>query len=741
MLLHLSPCHKRLCCYLALLNIVLLSLTSCQGHRYRIGVSQCYHNDWNTQVNRDLEREADSHPEIELISRLTNQGTQGQIADLQELIDQGVDLLIFAPEEATALSPIVDQAHAKGIPVILIDSETDSPNYTALVQTDNVGVGLRGGEYLAQQLQGEGKIIDILGIHHATASLHRHQGFSEALAPYPDIQIIDSCYTSWAYESAYPLIDSLLALHPDVDAIAAQNDALALAAYDACQHHHLDPMPLIIGVDALAGAGNGIQNVAEGKISASCTNPTGGMEAIHLALDILEGRPYERLTLMPTQLIDRNNVQVILSQEERIDMLNARIEEVNGRLGNYLHRTTTLQLLIAAVVLLLLLSIAFTIYIVRSALQRQALIRKVEEATQTKLSFFTNVSHSFRTPLTLIADPIRTLLKEGGLNERQQEMLQLMQTHTNELHQLVDKVLGVLQDDLLHDGAHLDAVAEQSVHASQSAAVFRNRQVTVNPEVTTEESRPTILIIDDNADVRRYLTMILSRHQYLVLTAPNGEEGLQVAQQDIPDLIISDVMMPVMDGLECCRLLKAGQATSHIPVLLLTAYGLDDQRIQGYQSGADAYVTKPFNTEVLCARIDSLIQNRRRINPAGDHHQEMDRAEFGDVDRTLVNHFHSFVVEHLSDPDLDIQLLSDEFHMSRVQIYRKCKSLTGQSPVELIRTIRLKAATQLLETSDHTISEIAYECGFSSPSYFSKCYRDQYQVSPTEVQRRHISKK
>lgn len=719
------------------LLIAFIILTACKDKEYRIGVSQCLHNDWNKELIKDLQREANSNPGVKLDIAPDVKGATGQIADVRRLIKEKVDLIMILPEKADALSPVVDEAAAAGIPVILIDSETASSNYTARVCVDNQDIGRRGGQFASYSLNGNGKIIEVLGIKESTSTIERRAGFLSVISNYPNIQIIDSCYTDWTYDSAFPLLDSLIALHPDVNLIAAQNDPLAIAAYDACKKHHLSKMPLIMGIDALAGEGQGIQSVLDGKIDATCTNPTCGLESFELALDILEGRPYNRVNTLQTQLIDRNNANMYMRQAKRIEMLNDRIEEVNGRMGKYLEHSNMLQLLILAAVILIALIIGFVCYVIWALRQRDNLRKKVEESTQAKLKFFSNVSHSFRTPLTLIADPIQTMLKEGGLTDRQKELLGLMGRHSDELLKLVDKVHNVLQDDLLKNGERLDAVAQQTVQSSTNAADLRNKTFNTTSIIDAEESRRSVLIIDDNADIRKYLTMVLQKKNYLVLTAPNGEEGLYMAKQNIPDIIVCDVMMPVMDGLECCRLIKADQATSHIPVLLLTAYALDDQRIQGYQSGADAYITKPFNSDVLCARIENLIDNRKLVNPSNDRYKEMESAEFSDVDRSFFNHFHSFVSENISNADLDIQQLSEEFNMSRVQLYRKCKSITGKSPVELIRLIRLKAARQLLENSNKTVSEIAYEVGFSSPSYFAKCYKDQYNESPTDVQKRN----
>ena len=716
-----------------ILVCMLAMLASCRHRTYRIAVSQCYHNEWNIQLIRDLQREANSNPEIELNIALCNGDGEQQKADIRQLIAEHYDLILLAPYESNGFDAVISEAKDAGIPIILIDSEAESNNYTARVSADNRNIGERMGQFAVFSLKGHGKVIELRGIEGSSVTSDRHEGFVEVLQNYPDIQIVDSCYCDWSYEMAYPLIDSLISLHPDVELIAAQCDAVALAAYDICILRDYEEVPFIIGVDALMGENNGINNVLEGKLSATCTNPTGGIEAIRLALDILEGRPFQRITKLPTQLIDQSNVSLVVMQEERVDKLLKRIEEINGQLGHYFEQSNLLQIVILLLALVLTLGCGFIFYIFRSIRQRNALRQKVEDANRDKLQFFTNVSHSFRTPITLIADPIRNLQREGELNERQQQMIDIMANQSKELLHLVDQVLDVLQSDLLRDGTRLDVIAQQAAEANISAAELRRQTFEPRPDTTDDPSRSTILVIDDNPDIRHYLGLVLEGRNYLVLTAPNGEEGLIVARQNIPDLIICDVMMPIMDGLECCRQLKAHEATSHIPVLMLTAYALDDQRIQGYRSGADAYITKPFNTDVLCARVENLIISRRRIDPHKDRHTEVQRAEFSDVDRKFIDHFHDYVTEQISNIDLDIQQLCNEFCMSRVQLYRKCKSISGYSPVELIRIIRLKAARELLLSTDRTITEIAYETGFSSPSYFSKCYKDQYSQSPTDA--------
>ena len=257
------------------------------------------------------------------------------------------------------------------------------------------------------------------------------------------------------------------------------------------------------------------------------------------------------------------------------------------------------------------------------------------------------------------------------------------------------------------------------------------------PENKIQETaaKKSLLIIEDNEDVREYIrSLFISR--YAVSEACNGEEGVRIAKEQLPDLIISDVMMPGMDGVECCRRLKSELQTCHIPVILLTACSLDEQRIQGYDGGADSYISKPFNSQLLLSRVRNLIANRRQLRQFFGDNQTIEKEAISDLDKGFVSRFKSLVEERMKDAELNVEDLGRNMGMSRVQLYRKLKSLTNYSPNELLRQMRLKKAASLLASSDMTVAEIAYEVGFSSPSYFTKCYKEQFGESPTEFLKR-----
>lgn len=248
-----------------------------------------------------------------------------------------------------------------------------------------------------------------------------------------------------------------------------------------------------------------------------------------------------------------------------------------------------------------------------------------------------------------------------------------------------------------------------------------------------EAARPEVLVIDDNSDIRAYLRTALSSI-YKVSEAIDGKSGLEMARRIVPDLIISDIMMPVMDGLEFCSQLKQDKAISHIPVILLTARSLDDQRVEGYEHGADAYISKPFSLRLLLSRIDNLVQSRRKLCQLFSNSDENDVLEklSNETDKTFITQLRKIIQDNLDDSEFNVERFGDEIGLSRVQLYRKVKALTGHSPVEMLRKARLMRARHLLQTTEKSVSEVAYAVGFSTPSYFSKCYKEEFDLQPAQ---------
>ena len=270
----------------------------------------------------------------------------------------------------------------------------------------------------------------------------------------------------------------------------------------------------------------------------------------------------------------------------------------------------------------------------------------------------------------------------------------------------------------------------------QISSQENNTNSALSPRVREgEELSCTLLVIDDNDDIRQYIRTILS-DRCLVLEAPDGERGLAIARSEVPDIILCDIMMPGIDGLEVCRRLKQSVATSHIPVVLLTAKALDEQRAEGYQCGADSYITKPFSSDVLVARIANLTAQRAQLarHYAAQQAPETPAPASQDPrEQTFMQQLTAVIDAHLADSDFGVEEIGQEIGLSRVQLYRKVKALTGTSVVDLLRRQRLLRARHLLQTTHRTISEVAYDCGFSSPSYFSKCFKEEFGCKPGEV--------
>ncbi len=245
--------------------------------------------------------------------------------------------------------------------------------------------------------------------------------------------------------------------------------------------------------------------------------------------------------------------------------------------------------------------------------------------------------------------------------------------------------------------------------------------------------KPSILVVDDNDDIRFYLKDNL-RSYYSVYEAVNGREAWQQAQQHQPDLVVSDIMMPEMDGIELCRKIKNDPRTSHIPVILLTARSAEEQKLEGFETGASDYITKPFSFEILQSRIKNLLAQQEAFRKLFQKQIEVNPGDISvsSVDEQFIRQALEAVEKRIADPEFTVEDLSRAMHMSRVALYKKLLSLTGKTPLDFIRSIRMKRAAQLLEKSRLTVSEIAYEVGFNNPKYFAKFFKKEFNVLPSE---------
>ncbi len=273
-----------------------------------------------------------------------------------------------------------------------------------------------------------------------------------------------------------------------------------------------------------------------------------------------------------------------------------------------------------------------------------------------------------------------------------------------------------------------------------NTVVYKETTIEVNNSPNTSnqlltKSLKTLLIVEDNSELRNYLTEEL-KHQYNVKSASNGAEGLRIANKVLPDAIITDVIMPEMDGFEFCNRMKQNIATSHIPILMLTAKTQIDDRISGIENGADAYMVKPFTMKLVSLRLSQLITSRQMI--FDKYFREIsgidENTHSSCIDKKFIEEVLSYINENISQPDLSVELLATKLSLSRSQLYRKIKALTGYSANEFIRRIRLQKAKNIIENGASNIKEVCYKVGFSSPSYFTKCFKSHFGILPTDVE-------
>ena len=521
---------KRSLIAITLLFILLTALTSCtrQKPHYVIGVSQCSEDIWREKQNAELRMGAYLQGDVELRFAVAYDSDQRQVQQIDSLVATGIDLLIVAPNQVATISPAIDRAYDKGIPVIVFERKTSSKKYTAFISADNYEMGRVMGEYIAGQLHGKGRVMEIMGLKGSSPAIERHNGFADALKDYPDITIVASLQGDWTEESGYEAVKDYQGDLSHTDFVFGQNDRMAMGARKAIieqiEKQTADNpglrQPLIkglqiCGIDGLPGENGGIQLVRDSILDASYIYPTHGDQLIQLAADILDGKPYEKETLMMSALVTRDNARVLLMQNEEIMRQSAYLDQLHSRADDYLKQLDTQHVInwmaVGVIVLLLVTMILFYLY---------------------------------------------------------------------------------------------------------------------------------------------YLKKIAMQREHVVNTLWN------MKHEDIPQT------MP-----------ETAESNEEIP---------EDE---------------PVAVSLFIARFKEAVEAR------------------------------------LDESELSVEDLAADMNLSRVQLYRKVKSFTGSTPVELLRTARLKRGYQLLMTTDKSVSEIAYLVGFSAPSYFTKCFKEEYGQLPGDIRK------
>ena len=727
---------------LLILLATLTLATSCTtNYKYKIGVSQCVGGRWRDKAN--IEMLSAQHlydTDVKVIIKDADNSNERQCQQIDSLVDEGVDLLVVSPNDYHALNGSLQRARNKNIPIVFYDRTTALNDYTAYIGGDNVEAGRKMAEYAAMlcrdSVKTEGRrpiVLEMSGPSDMSPAVQRHSGFSETMKQYPSIEY-HHVPGQWSYDDCKRIMQRWLKDGKNVDIVFCHSDFVAFGAYEAAKEFHKEHDIRFLGIDGLPG--EGIDAIQNGQLAASYIYPTHGEEVIALAVRILEGKPFERVNNLKSFVITPQNVADISLSSNSLMKQNQYLATIQSKLETYLgfYHIQRALLIVSMLVILLLVVAVFTTWRAVRATRRAN--RRMRELNDEQTRFFTNASHQLRTPLTLIAGPVNQLAAGKGDS---QQLIDIIKRNVEQLQRLVGDVLLFRRENraTIDD---FNATTDEQLMASRKAVQESRHNTLINDNA---DELATVLIVDDNADMRAYLrTLLLDR--YYVIEAADGQSGLKLAVESVPDIVVSDVMMPVMDGLTFCTRLKQHEATSHIPVLLLTARSSEQQHIEGLQTGADIYMTKPFSADLLVANIASLLANRLKLRQLfnaqnsqseqpSTQHSTLNTQHSPSPDRRFLDTFLKAMEKHMSNTNLKIEDLGDEVGLSRVQLYRKVKALMGMTPVEILRETRLKRAMILLKTTDKTVSEIANEVGFATPGYFSSCFKKQYDKYPTDI--------
>ena len=545
--------------------LVVSSLVSCSPSKvkYHIGVSQCSEDIWRDWQNAEMRMEANFHENVSLSFTTAHDNSQLQSQQIDSLVASGIDLLIVAPNQLTSVSPAIDRAYDSGVPVIVFERKTDSRKYTAFVSADNYEMGRQMGDYIAVRMGGKGQIMEILGLRGSSPADERHRGFREAMARYPNIEVTAMLQGDWTEETAYGVVKDYLSKHANTsfDVVFGHNDRTAIGARRAFKELHQPLLPSFCGIDGLPGENGGICQVRDSLLTASYIYPTRGDLLLQVALDILEGRPYEKEVMLTSALVTRENAKVLLLESDEVMRRSQQLDLLQAKASNYLQRINVqrmLMLLGCVVIVLLLIAIGlFYLY------------------------------------------------------------------HRNKVNM-------------------------------QRERVFNNLW---NLRFNTENEHSTNKKEDSETE------------------APGGSK-------------VSDAY------------------TGH------------------YESSASSDIS---NSVVA----DSEPSDSSAPSTADAQSSVCETAESS----PFITRFREVVERRMHDSELSVEDIAAEMNLSRVQLYRKVKNLSGASPVELLRTARLNRGYQLLLTTDKTVSEVAYAVGFSAPAYFTKCFKDEFGMVPGDVRR------
>ena len=502
---------------LLLLGWCVMLMIACSGEKphYVIGVSQCSEDIWRSWQNAEMVMESNFHDGVELRFATALDDSERQIQQIDSLVDSGIQLLIVAPNQKSSVTSAIDRAYDKGIPVIVFERKTDSQKYTAFVSADNYEMGRQMGEYVVSRLNGKGNIMEVEGLKGSSSAEERHKGFLETLTQYPEVKVVARLQGDWTEQTAYQAVKDYKGDLNAIDFVFGHNDRSAIGAREVFQERQAK-MPLFCGIDGLPGENGGIRQVRDSLLDASYIYPTRGDLLLQLALDILEGKPYAKETLLTSALVTHDNANVLLLESDEVARQAQNLDKLQTQASSYLRqldtqRTITLMALILIALLLLTMVLFFLYHRSKVSAQRERMV--------------------------------------------------------NNLWNM-----------------EVSEIAESSESPGEKPS-----------------------------------------------------EAAESEQEETPE-----------------------------PLFIV--------------------------------RFKDVVEKR------------------------------------LSDSELSVDDLAAAMNLSRVQLYRKVKAISGSSPIELLRTARLNRGYQLLIQTNKTVSEIAYEIGFTAPSYFTRCFKNEFGVSPSDLQ-------
>ena len=499
----------------AVFLLMMLFFFSCstlqEDKQYVIGFSQCTGGDaWRKAMHDEMKRELSFYPGYELVIKDAKSSTSKQQEHIRQFIEQKVDLLIVSPNEAEPVTPLVEEAFEQGIPVIVVDRRTASSLYTAYVGADNYEIGKLAGSYVAELLKGNGRIIEVWGLEGSSPAVDRHNGFVNAIKGFADIEIVTQVPGEWEKNTVRAKFPEYYHDNENIDLIFAHNDVMALGAYEYLKSINKEEDLFFVGVDGLSGPNGGLQFIEDGVLDATFLYPTGGEEIVRLAAKILQNEPYDKENILSSTLIDSRNVHImkqqtdkILSQQKNIERQQDKIQE---QLTIYQNQRVLLFILSAGLLVIVILGALALLALrekqemnkVLSAKNKEVIhqrneisrmAKKADQATEAKFKFFTNISHEFRTPLTLILGPVEDML-DNATSPGLKKDLQLVRCNALRLLNLVNQLMDfrkIEKQKMKLQAAERDIVAFAKEITSSFSRESRKRNIRFSMNSKLEE--------------------------------------------------------------------------------------------------------------------------------------------------------------------------------------------------------------------------------------------------------------